>query len=1337
MKSNPRKGFFVFSEITNLIMENIYRKPGNSNIAYYPTVFRVLLFIVIILLTKFVGIAQVATNGDYRSRTSAVWSGASTWQVRSAGSWANTATAPTSSANIYIQSGHTVTVNIGTADCKDIHVNTGASVSIGTNTLQVSGKLRAYTGTVVTAAGADGVFYSSQASSTSPIDGMLVTSGAGLLKFIGATRNITNTGEWATNSTTHATEFALTAGATGTLQTGYKSSAITISSATIDMGANRLSPDNNVANQGNCTVQSGATLMSANTGGTGFSVMSRTGTTATGRAGTFTLNGKLVLSGTSPEIQFTTVNINSGSTIEYSKAGGQNFVTSTFTGAAAIGSSYYNLILSGSGSKTPAGNFAVSNDITISGTAVLPLSTLTATIGGNWTSYGTAGFTESTSTVDFNGTGSQLINTVSGEDFFKLNKSAAGTLTLNSDARFAGTSSELNISSGIMDAGTFTLSGTASTALTMSGGTLKLAKLSTTLPEFLITPSYNLLGGTIELNGAGTQTLRGSRDYRNLTFSNSGTKGISTGITNITGVVTVANTVVLDVANNSLGGAGTSLTMTGTSTYKTAGSSVTKPDATGTYSLGIGTTIEFTNAAAGLESIRLTPLVGNVTYYNIIVSGSGVGTTAGSGIKFQSGGSFTVKNAAVFKLQNTNGFSGAANTAIDNTNNPTIILEPGSTIEYNGTTQTITNQTINTPSNANYEGLTLSGTGTKTAPATLTINGNLAKAGTTLFAHNNGTVVMNGTAIQSYTAAAPVMAFYNLTNNNTVDLSTNNDLSVSRELAFGANSKLNLRSGTFTLLSDASNTANVGKIPVTATINYFSNGKFTVERYIPTGTGGFPNHLKTWQLLATPTNGLGQTVNQAWQDTAVSANQSRYAGYGTQITSNISPLPALFDVLTSPGPSMKTYNPATNSWDGIANTTTLPVYNQKGYMVFVRGDRTVTTYNGTPNASNLRTSGKIADPVSNIPPTTTVGLNQFESIGNPYASAIDFSYDPGVVKSANIDRVFYVWDPKLGGSYGYGAYQTFTRGIGADNNYYVSPGGGSYGALNSVNTLIQSGQAFFVHASAAGETVTFNEDAKVNTSSVVFRQGNSTVNPGKQLSNRLYVISGGNPVLIDGVSDQFDAGFSNSVDRLDAIKLSNFGENIAISKGNKDLAVERRNNIGSADTIFYKLGQLKVQQYEFEFTPENISRPGLKAFLEDNYLQTRNPVSLTRTTRIRFNIFNSPGSTAPGRFRLVFRQRDMPVTHNSIEREIQKNIVVYPNPVINKTLQLVFNNQVFGKYRVQLISQSGQVVLQQEINVSGNYFSRSLQLPSIVTGTYQLVIIGADGSKTSQQVIVR
>jgi hypothetical protein len=57
-----------------------------------------------------------------------------------------------------------------------------------------------------------------------------------------------------------------------------------------------------------------------------------------------------------------------------------------------------------------------------------------------------------------------------------------------------------------------------------------------------------------------------------------------------------------------------------------------------------------------------------------------------------------------------------------------------------------------------------------------------------------------------------------------------------------------------------------------------------------------------------------------------------------------------------------------------------------------------------------------------------------------------------------------LWDPKLLGTSGLGAYHLY-----ASNGYDPVPGGGSYG--NTPNSRIESGQAFIVSSTTGGSSV--------------------------------------------------------------------------------------------------------------------------------------------------------------------------------------------------------------------------------------------------------------------------
>ncbi len=518
---------------------------------------------------------------------------------------------------------------------------------------------------------------------------------------------------------------------------------------------------------------------------------------------------------------------------------------------------------------------------------------------------------------------------------------------------------------------------------------------------------------------------------------------------------------------------------------------------------------------------------------------------------------------------------------------------------------------------------------------TLQIAGNISNSGT--FDVRSGSIEFNGGTPQNISGSI----FYthviqNLIVSNATGLSVlaaGGTLNISGTLSFGnANGKLSTGDN-ITLLSTVNGTANTGVMSNTNTIT----GKVTVNRFINTGTVGNA-HGKSWQLLATPT--VGQTIRESWMEGAAASNVTAKGaagpanpnpGYGTMTTSDVAnagnfPTPG-FDVYTQPGPSIKVYNYLINNYVGPANTN-VAVYNQHGYMILVRGDRSVYQYNQPATPTIMRTTGVLFTP-ANPPPSTQVIAGNFESIGNPYASAIDLH---NISKTGGVQDFYYVWDARLAGQYGLGAFQTLAKGTGG--NYYATPGGGSYAGISNT---IQSGQAFFVAAKGSNGTVTFNENCKVGGSTLVLREENT----GQNLSNpaelraTLFGISD-TAYLADGNLLQYSADYSNKIDGMDARKMTNISENFGILSQGNMLAIERRTDIQPKDTIFYALSGLRIQPYTLEFTTSGLSSYDVQGYVEDTYQNTRTLLKQEGITEINFTVTNAAGSYASNRFRIVF-----------------------------------------------------------------------------------------------------
>lgn len=162
--------------------------------------------------------------------------------------------------------------------------------------------------------------------------------------------------------------------------------------------------------------------------------------------------------------QLTGVYTLAGGTIIFNRAGNQEIRTLNGPAPAA----YYNVEFANSGTKSLSGPITIQNNLTISGSARLDVSTSNydVTISGDWnvTSTNANPFAERNGTVLFNGIASQAVTTVlsAGESFFNLTINNIGTtgVTMNSAASVA---SSLILTDGLV----FT---TAANLLTMMAG---------------------------------------------------------------------------------------------------------------------------------------------------------------------------------------------------------------------------------------------------------------------------------------------------------------------------------------------------------------------------------------------------------------------------------------------------------------------------------------------------------------------------------------------------------------------------------------------------------------------------------------------------------------------------------------------------------------------------------------------------------------------------------------------------------------------------------------------------------------------------------------------------
>ncbi|MCO6497995.1 MAG: hypothetical protein J5I50_10060 [Chitinophagaceae bacterium] len=524
------------------------------------------------------------------------------------------------------------------------------------------------------------------------------------------------------------------------------------------------------------------------------------------------------------------------------------------------------------------------------------------------------------------------------------------------------------------------------------------------------------------------------------------------------------------------------------------------------------------------------------------------------------------------------------------------------------------------------------------------------------------------------------------------------------KVTLGNGAQLTTNGGHLTLKSNKYGTASLSEVPVNGSGVALASivGDVIVERFINIGTES-GQHGKKWHLLATPAG--GQTIKESWMEGGASTN-----GYGIQLTS---PSGTGWDNY-SPSPSVKSYNYSNNTWVGATNATD-NLEQDKGWMVFIRGDRTVGGQWDPAKPTTLRSEGSLTLGKKTI--TIPAKTGGFYAIGNPYASAVDVR----LISALGTTGTFYIWNPNPLGKYDFGKYEAFTY-LSGD---YVSTDGGIINPA-IINNYILSGQAFFVQTGTSSYNLDFEESAKAETNTnIEYYRGNKEQEPVSVLSSRIFTSSG---VPTDGTIQIFGREFTDEVDIADARKLSNSGVNLSVKVGTALLAVERRTSISEKDTIFYNLSGLTPGLYSFNFDAQNLYTPGFEAWLEDGFTQTKTQVNLEGTTQIPFEVTSNSNSRATDRFFISFSTRGaLPVTFTKIEAVRKGNAV-------NVTWNVAQENNV-SKYVVMHSTDGRNFKDLTEVDASGiSEYSAMDVHPADGYNYYRIKNVDLSGSSSYSQI---
>ena len=358
----------------------------------------------------------------------------------------------------------------------------------------------------------------------------------------------------------------------------------------------------------------------------------------------------------------------------------------------------------------------------------------TLNIGSNY-SYTSGTFTAGSSTVSYNGTGTQ---TVAGLAYnhLQINKSA-GTATMTSATTAAG---NLTVTTGTLS---LNAAMTVSGSVNIASGTILNSDASTLTVggNWSNSGTFNASGGTVALNGSGAQSISATT-FNNLVINKTAGTATLSGNCPINGNLTITNgTADLSTFTANRSSAGGTFTISNSAALLVGGAS-NFPSSFTSFTISSTSTVTYNGTVA--------QAVAGVSYGHLTCSNSSTKTLAAT---CTVNGNLTIGSGATL-----NGATFTINL-YGNWNNSGTFAPASSTITLNGASKTITGATtfnkltvygsyVVSGSDITYNGLLTIATGGSYdgGSGNATVNGDLTNNGSLI---SNGVTTFTGTAVQT------------------------------------------------------------------------------------------------------------------------------------------------------------------------------------------------------------------------------------------------------------------------------------------------------------------------------------------------------------------------------------------------------------------------------------------------------------------------------------------------------------------------------------------------------------------------------------------------------------
>lgn len=505
--------------------------------------------------------------------------------------------------------------------------------------------------------------------------------------------------------------------------------------------------------------------------------------------------------------------------------------------------------------------------------------------------------------------------------------------------------------------------------------------------------------------------------------------------------------------------------------------------------------------------------------------------------------------------------------------------------------------------------------------------------------------------------------------------------------------------GEFTFKSTASANGELG--PVISTQSNIT-GNYNVERY-------YQNN-RAYRMVSSAVT-TAESIYDSWQEGGLNTN-----GVGTHITGSTSGANG-FDATTSGNPSLFFVDQASQAFTPIPNTNATTLNANESYLLYVRGDRANVNLmdNNSSSETTLVATGSLA--VGTQTQTYNVAnANDFVMFGNPYQASVNINNVlANTATSPNLNgSQYYIYDP--------------TAAPGDNNGAYVLVDLVSGTTTESLEFL-QPGQAAQIQVNTAGSTdIVFEENDKAtgnfNTTFLLPQELPFPTIVGELFTTENFVAQNSQH---DKFTVVFNNQFSNNIDNNDAKKAFNIGENMFVTNGDNNIALERRTSLSDDDVIQLSNTNYNHNEYTIKLSLNDFESSNL--IFRDSFTGNNTPLDNGETI-ISFNVFDDqPNSKATDRFSIT--------TDNILattDVKLETNFIIYPNPIANENLNITVGSQLLGeKVTFTVYNMLGQKILESEKTLNSNRAEVSTQ--SLSGGIYIIKMNADDNVQFTQQFI--